>query len=68
MNCVHETRGYVLREKGIDRQHLLYTRKGHKLIKVKNLSKFRLTETEKEKVSRCDRKLQYKEQAYDQLV
>lgn len=38
MNSIHETMGYVLRQVDVDRKHMLYTRKGHKKIKVKNIN------------------------------
>ena len=39
MNSIHETIHQVLVEEGIDRQHHLYTRKGHKKIKLKSITK-----------------------------
>jgi hypothetical protein len=30
MNSIHETSGYVLGQVGLDRQHFLYTKQGHK--------------------------------------
>lgn len=40
MNSIHETIHQVLSEEGIDRQHHLYTRKGHKKIQLKPIAKF----------------------------
>ena len=49
LNTIHETKGYVLREQGIDRRHFLYSRTGHKMIKIKSLAKYKLSPEERQK-------------------
>lgn len=41
MNSIHETKGYVLSQAGIDRKHLIYNKKGHKKIGIKNIRKMK---------------------------
>ena len=41
LNSIHETINCVLIEDGVDRQHFLYTRKGHKAIQLKAQKKMK---------------------------
>lgn len=69
MNSIHETSGYILRQADLDRKHLLYHKKGHKQIKVKNIhSKIKLSSNDKEKIKSCDKKLDYLFEKYDKLI
>lgn len=41
LNSIHETKGYVLSQVGVDRKHLLYTKKGHRQIGIKSTKKMK---------------------------
>ena len=43
VDSIRRTVGMVVREKGLDRRYLLYNRKGHKQIAIKNRLNSRIT-------------------------
>lgn len=42
MDMIKFSMGLVLREKNIDRQHVLYNRRGHKSVQIKRVKKEKL--------------------------
>ena len=67
MDMIKMSMGLVIAEKGVDRRHLLYNRKGHKSIQIKQINKKKI-KLDYEEMKLVDARLDRLYDRYDTLV